>query len=46
MNVLAKTSGYLTDWLSQLRVAVVRSGKLVAEARGSLGTQREGNVHH
>jgi hypothetical protein len=30
---------------SQLRVAVVRSEKLVAEARDSSGTQRKGNVH-
>jgi hypothetical protein len=29
---------------SQLRVAVVRSEKLVAEARDSSGTQRKGNV--
>jgi hypothetical protein len=32
--------------LSQLRVAVARSEKLVAEAWYSSGTQREGKVHH
>jgi hypothetical protein len=32
--------------MSQLKVAVVRSEKLVAEARDSLGTQRKENIHH
>jgi hypothetical protein len=32
-------------WLSQLRVTVVRSEKLEAEAGDSSGTQRKGNVH-
>jgi hypothetical protein len=31
-------------WLSQLRVAVVRSEKLVAEVGDSSGTQRKGDV--
>jgi hypothetical protein len=30
--------------LSQLRAAVVRSEKMVAEAGDSLGTQRKGNI--
>jgi hypothetical protein len=30
----------------EMRVAVVRSEMLVAEARDSLGTQRKKNVHH
>jgi hypothetical protein len=29
-----------------LRIAVVRSEKLVAEARDSSGTQKKRNVHH
>jgi hypothetical protein len=32
-------------WLSQLRVTVTRSEKLVAEARDSSGTQRKEDVH-
>jgi glycerophosphoryl diester phosphodiesterase len=32
--------------VSKLRVAVVRSEKLVAEAGDSLGTQRRRNAHH
>jgi hypothetical protein len=36
-------SGLYND--DQLRVAVVRSEKLVAEAADSSGTQRKGNVH-
>jgi hypothetical protein len=32
--------------LSQLRVTVVRSVNLVAEAGDNQGSQRKGNVHH
>jgi hypothetical protein len=39
-----RTSSSVID-LDQLRVAVVRSEKLVAEVRDSLGTQRKRNNH-
>jgi hypothetical protein len=37
-------SSNVTARLSQLRVAVVGSGKLVPDAGNSSGTQRKGNV--
>jgi hypothetical protein len=36
----------LSWWLSQLRVAVARSEKLVAEAGDISGTQRKWNARH
>jgi hypothetical protein len=33
-------------WLSQLRAAVLRIEKLVAEVKESSSTQRKGNVRH